>query len=178
MAGPPTPGDTVPDVDDRRTGAPALAPAPGRRPRLFRHPGRVAIVAGGLFLVSALVVGAIESADTSDLQTDQRVPDAVQGFSPPQGAKVSPTTAIRVDLADDLFGELTVCAPIPSECTPIPLDQTQIVASLGQISFKPLEGADVTEWPPGPVTVHVDYHLQGSPAADAGRFSWSFFAAA
>jgi hypothetical protein len=178
MAGPVSAGDTVPDVDDRRNGTPARRPRDGGRAPLFRHPGRVAIVAGGLFLVAALTVGAIQSADTSDLQTQQRVPAAVEGFSPAQGAKVPPNIAISVDLKDDLIGEFTVCAPTPSDCTPIPLDQTQVVEGLGQVTFKPRDGSDVTEWPAGPVTVKVDYHLQGSLAADAGSFAWSFFVTA
>ena len=85
-----------------------------------------------------------------------------------------PNISISVDLRDDLIGEFTICAPNPQDCTPIPLDQTDVVLALGQVSFKPTEKTDITEFPAGPVTVRIDYHLQGSFSADAGSFSWSF----
>jgi hypothetical protein len=161
----PTRGNRTPRPTGSRSGA------------RVRHPGRVAIVAGGLFLVMALVVGVVTSADTSDLQTEERVPAEVEGFNPAQGARVSPTSALSVDLRDDLVGEFRICAPLPTDCTPIPLDQTTVVDGLGQITFKPTADTDITEWPPGPVRVTVDYHLQGSQAAEAGSFTWTFIAA-
>jgi len=145
----------------------------GKRP-LFRHPGRVAIVGGTLLAIVVLIAIMIGSADTSDLQSHETVPKEVQGVSPAAGSIVPPNTAISVDLRDDLIGELTVCAPTPSDCTPIPLDQTRFVSGLGQVTFKPTDSTDVTEFPAGPVTVRVDYHLQGSAVADAGSYSWSF----
>jgi hypothetical protein len=102
----------------------------------------------------------------------------VQGYSPAARAIVPPNTSISVDLRDDLIGEFTVCAPTPQDCTPIPLDQTDTVLSLGQVTFKPTDRTDITEFPAGPVTVRVDYHLQGSTSADAGSFSWTFRVAA
>ena len=153
--------------------SPAALPSAGTPP-LFQHPGRVAIVGGTLFAIAVLIAISIGSADTSSLQTDQPQPKEVQSFSPQQGALVGPDTAISVDLRDNLIGEFTVCAPTPQDCTPIPLDQTDVVTSLGQVTFKPTEDTDITEYPAGPVTVRVDYHLQGSTASDAGSFSWSF----
>jgi hypothetical protein len=144
-----------------------------KRP-LFQHPERVLIVGGVLFAVVVLIAIAIGSADTSPLRTEQPQPKEVQGFSPGEGAIVGPDTTISVDLADDLTGELTVCAPTPTDCTPIPLDQTRVVNSTGQISFQPTETTDITSFPTGPVTVRVDYHLQGSLTADVGSFAWSF----
>jgi hypothetical protein len=146
----------------------------GEKPPLFRHPGRVAIVGGTLFVIAVLIAISIGSADTSSLKTDEPQPKEVQSFSPAQNAIVPPNTSISVDLRDDLIGELRVCAPTPENCTPIPLDQTDTVLSLGQVTFKPTDKTDITEFPTGPVTVHVDYHLQGSTAADAGSFAWSF----
>lgn len=152
---------------------PTALPAAGKPP-LFKHPGRVAIVGGTLFAIAVLVAISIGSADTSNLQTSQPQPKEVQDFSPQQSAIVGPDTSISVDLRDDLIGEFTVCAPTPSDCTPIPLDQTQVVLSLGQVTFKPTEDTDITSFPSGPVTVRVDYHLQGSATSDVGSFSWSF----
>jgi hypothetical protein len=147
---------------------------PTEKPPLFRHPERWLIVGGVLFAVVVLIAIAIGSADTSPLTTEQPQPKEVQGFSPPEGAIVGPDTAVSVDLEDDLTGEFTVCAPTPNECTPVPMDQTRIVASTGQITFQPTDATDITSFPAGPVTVRVDYHLQGSLTAKAGSFSWSF----
>lgn len=131
-------------------------------------------MAGALFGIVVLVAIAIGSADTSDLQANQDQPKEVRNVSPPPGSLQPPNTSIVVDLRDDLTGELTVCAPTPNDCTPVPLDQTTVVDSLGQITFKPGDDKDITEFPAGPVSVRVDYHLQGSLAADAGSFTWSF----
>jgi hypothetical protein len=162
----------VPDRPANPDG-PAALPSAGKPP-LFRHPGRVAVVGGTLFAIAVLIAIAIGSADTASLQTAQPQPKEVQDFGPQQGALVPPNTSITVDLRDDLIGEFTVCAPTPQQCTPIPLDQTDVVLGLGQVTFKPGEDKDITEFPTGPVTVRVDYHLQGSTVADAGSFSWSF----
>jgi hypothetical protein len=162
-------------VPDRPANPDGPAALPGAsKPPLFRHPGRVAIVGGTLFAIVVLIAISIGSADTSNLQTVQNQPKEVESFSPQQSAIVGPDSAISVDLRDDLIGEFTVCAPTPQDCTPIPLDQTDVVLGLGQVTFKPSDDTDVTEFPTGPVTVRVDYHLQGSTAADAGSFSWSF----
>jgi hypothetical protein len=150
----------------------------GEKPPLFRHPGRVAIVGGTLFVIAVLIAISIGSADTSSLEANQDQPKEIQSFSPAARAIVPPNTSISVDLRDDLIGEFTICAPTPQDCTPIPLDQTDTVLSLGQVTFKPTDKTDVTEYPAGPVTVRVDYHLQGSTAADAGSFSWTFRVAA
>lgn len=189
MIGEPRVGGTVPVVDDTsatpssspaRTGgsAPATRTDGASRAPLFRHPGRAAIIGGILFAAVALVLGAIGSADTSDLSADQAVPKQVQTFSPAANAIVGPTTPIVVDLRDDLVGDLTVCGPSPEQCTPIPFDQLDFVPSLGQITFRPTEKTDLTEYPSGPVTVRVDYRLQGSEGAEPGSFTWTFVAKA
>lgn len=128
----------------------------------------------GLFVVVALIIGAIGSADTSSVLASQRQPKEIEGFSPQQGAIVPPNTPITVDLRDDLTADISVCGPNPQDCTPIPLDQVKFLPGLGQITFKPGETVDLTAYPAGPVTVRVEYHLQGAPASDAGTFTWSF----
>ena len=176
-----TSGGTVRAVNDGQSTPAridASATSSRAKPPLFRHPGRVAIIGGGLFLVAALIAGAIGSSDTSNLLASQRQPKEIQGFSPQQDAIVPPNTPITVDLRDDLTADISVCGPNPENCTPIPLDQVQFVPGLGQIIFKPGEKTDLGQYPAGPVTVHVDYHLQGAPATDAGTFTWSFTAKA
>lgn len=153
----------------------AATPRPAaEKPPLFRHPGRVAIVGGGLFLVAALIAGAIGSADTSDLSSKETKPKQVQSVSPAPGSIVGPNTPIVVDLRDHLVGDLTVCGPNPQDCTPIPFDQVRFVSGLGELTFKPADGTDLDAFNAGPVTVRVDYRAQGTTATDAGSYSWSF----
>ena len=189
MIGAPGTSGTVPAVDDtsatpsrspaRAAGrAPAPRTAGASRPQLFRHPRRAAIIGGTLFAAAALILGAVGSADTSDLHADQAVPKQVQTFSPAANAIVGPTAPIVVDLRDDLVADLTVCGPSPDQCTPIPFDQVRFVPSLGQITFRPTEKTDLTEYAAGPVTVRVDYRLQGSQGAEPGSFTWTFVAKA
>lgn len=168
-------------VENGRT-APArrepTAEGPATKPPLFRHPGRVAIVGAGLFLVAALIAGAIGSADTSDLSTREFRPKEVQGVSPTPGAIVGPNTPITVDLRDDMVGDLTVCGPNPQDCAPIPFDQVDFLKGLGQLTFRPVAGTDLPQFAVGPVTVRVDYRVQGTTATDAGSYAWSFEAKA
>lgn len=150
---------------------------PSPKPPLFRHPKRVAIVGAGLFLVAALIAGAIGSADTTNLLTSQRQPKEVESFSPQQNAIVPPNTPITVDLRDDLTGDITICGPNPENCTPIPFDQLRFVSGLGQLTFNPGDTTDLGAYPAGPVTVHVEYRPQGTQNV-IGTFTWSFVAKA
>lgn len=147
------------------------------KPPLFRHPKRVAIVGAGLFLVAALIAGAIGSADTTNLLTSQRQPKEVESFSPQQNARVPPSTPITVDLRDDLTADISICGPNPENCTQIPFDQLRFVSGLGQITFTPGDTTDLSAYPAGVVTVHVEYRPQGTQTA-IGSFTWSFVAAA
>ncbi|MBK5288682.1 MAG: hypothetical protein JJE46_09465 [Acidimicrobiia bacterium] len=171
-------GQSTPARVNPAASAPGTQGAPGAKPPLFRHPGRVAIVGAGLFLVAALIAGAIGSADTSDLSAAQTKPKEVQLVSPAAGSIVGPNTPIVVDLRDDLVGDLTVCGPNPQDCTPIPFDQVRFVSGLGEMTFKPADGTDLSAFNAGLVTVRVDYRAQGTTATDAGSYSWSFQAKA
>jgi hypothetical protein len=161
------PTDTTP------TSRPALGDgAPPARRRAIEHPGRFAIVAGGLTLVAILVAAAITSADTSDVKN--ALPEQVKGVAPAPNSIVPPQTPIVVDLRDDLIGDITVCGPSRTTCTPIPFDQVRFVRALGELTFAPGEGLDLEELSPGPVYVTVDYRSQLDAAQDVGSYTWSF----
>jgi hypothetical protein len=152
---------------------PALHPAaaPGRR-RAIEHPGRFAIVAGGLTLVAILIAATISTADTSDVKN--ALPEQVKSVAPAPNSIVPPQAAIEVDLRDDLIGDLTVCGPSRTQCTPIPFDQVRFVKGLAQLTFIPAAGHDLEAFSPGPVYVRVDYRSQADPAQDRGSYTWSF----
>jgi len=157
-----------------RTSPSAIGPAAPPRRKAIQHPGRFAIVAGGLTLVAILVAGLVTSADTTDVKN--ALPDQVKSVSPAANSIVPPQTPITVDLRDDLVGDLTVCGPARNDCTPIPFDQVRFVKGLGELSFIPAPGTDLDGFSPGPVYVRVDYRSQADPKQDVGSYSWQFVA--
>jgi hypothetical protein len=147
---------------------------PPARRKAIEHPGRFAIVAGGLTLVALLFAGAITSADTSNVKT--ALPKTVQSISPEPGTIVPPQEPIVVDLRDDLTADLELCGPTqsPGNCTALPADQVQFVPGLGQLTYRPGDGKEVEAYQPGRNTVVVHYHSQADPERDTGLFTWSF----
>ena len=144
---------------------------PTTRRKAIEHPGRFAIVAGGLTLVALLFAGAIMSADTKDVKSS--LPGEVQTVSPKPGSIVPPQEQISVDLRDDLTADLEVCGPTGG-CIPIPADQVAFVPALGQLTFRPGAGQEIEGFEPGRNTVKVSYRSQADPARDNGTFSWVF----
>jgi hypothetical protein len=149
------------------------ASAPPRR-KVIEHPGRWAIVAGGLTAVALLFAAAIGSADTKDRRT--LLPTQIQSVSPKPGAIVPPQEAITVDLRDDLTADLTLCSPTQSAgaCTVLPADQVDFVPGLGQLTFRPGDGKEIDAFEPGLNRVIVAFRSQADPAADNGSYSWTF----
>jgi hypothetical protein len=146
---------------------------PRARRKAIEHPGRFAIVAGGLTLVAILFAGAVLTAETEEVP--RRLPTQVQSVSPRAGSIVPPQEAIVVDLRDDLRADLTLCGPTQgSGCTPLPADQVRFVRALGQLTFKPGDDTDVQRYEPGRNRVIVEYSSQADPQRDRGTYSWSF----
>lgn len=145
-----------------------------RRRKVIEHPGRFAIVAGGLTLVALLFAGAISTADTKERRTT--LPSQVQVVAPRPGSIVPPQEQISVDLRDDLTADLSVCAPSQSvgACTSLPADQVDLIPALGQLTFRPGPGKAIEAYDPGQNRVIVAYRSQADPARDNGVYSWSF----
>jgi hypothetical protein len=152
--------------------APSVQSAPRRK--AIEHPGRFAIIAGGLTLVVLLIAGAITSADTKDVRSS--LPGEVSSVSPAPGSIVPPQEQISVDLRDDLTADLSLCGPAqsPPNCTPLPADQVQFIPALGQLTFRPGDGKDIESFQPGQNRVIVDYRSQADPSRNTGTFSWVF----
>jgi hypothetical protein len=152
--------------------APSTRSAPRRK--AIQHPGRFAIVAGGLTLVALLFAGAIVSADTKDERT--ALPTQVQSVAPKPGAIVPPQEQITVDLRDDLTADLELCSPTQSagSCTAIPADQVDFIPALGQLTFRPGPDKEIDAYEPGQNRVNVTYRSQADPSKDNGTFTWTF----
>lgn len=152
--------------------APTTSTAPRRK--AIEHPGRFAIVAGGLSLVALLFAWAITAADTEERRTT--LPSQVQSVAPRPGSIVPPQEQIKVDLRDDLTADLSICAPSQSSgaCTALPADQVDFIPALGQLTYRPGPGKAIETYDPGQNRVIVTYRSQADPARDNGVYSWSF----
>ena len=147
--------------------------APGKR-KLFKHPGRVAVVVVALLVVLNLGIILLNKSDTSPGGSNP-LPSAVQTVSPEPGAIAGPIDTISVDLDDRLTGVLLVRTG--GAFVEIPEDQLDRVPELGQISFRPGPGKEITKFPAGQNDVVVLYwsktRVGGRPDHPAS-YAWSF----
>lgn len=131
-----------------------------------RHPWRVVIVVAGLVLVANLVVLAILSADTNPSKQNQ--PSAVESVLPDSGSLIRPQEDVGADLRDDYTGVLLI------DRQEVPLDQLTVVEPLGQVSFRPGPGKEITAFRPGTHTATVIYWPQEKSRKESSSFSWTF----
>jgi hypothetical protein len=159
-------------VPSQSVTAPTVDSKPRRK--VLEHPGRFAIVAGGILLVVLLFAGAITTADTKDRRST--LPATIQSISPAAGSIVPPQEQISIDLRDDLTADLALCGPTQSagSCTAIPADQVDFIPALGQLTFRPGPGKEIEAYEPGLNRVEVTYYSQADPARDNGAYSWTF----
>lgn len=162
-------------ADTERADTERADTAPPKRRRAIEHPGRFAIVAGGLMVVATLIAITLGTADTTDVKN--ALPNQVRSASPSQGSIVPPQEQISVDLGDDLVGDLRVCNA-SGTCTEIPFDQVDFIKPLGQLVFRPEAGKEISAWDPGRVDATVTFRSQADPAQDNGSYSWWFISKA
>ena len=148
------------------------ATRPAVRPRLLRHPWRAAVIVIVLVAVANLGTVLFHEADTS--RTGQIYPNAIDSVSPAPGEIISPNATITVDLRDDLTGVLLL-APGGSQLQEVPEDQTDRVIPLGQLSFRPGPGKEISQFAPGDYSAVVYFWTQGKDRpAKPGAYQWSF----
>lgn len=150
---------------------PSAGDAAERRSLLGRHPRRVVVVVGVLLVVANLVVVLLATADTGP--SGGTLPEAVESVTPNPGELVRVQDTIGADLRNDLTGVLVL------DGVEVPEDQLDRVEPLGQVSFRPGPGQELTRFQPGSHTAMVLYWPQGKPrpSRPAG-FGWSFRAGA
>ena len=145
------------------------------RRKAIEHPGRFAIVAGGLTLVALLFAGAIISADTKERRTT--LPSQVQTVSPRAGLDRAAPGADHAWISGTISPRTSsICGPSQSAgaCTALPADQVDFIPALGQLTFRPGPGKEIEAYDPGQNRVIVAYRSQADPARDNGVYSWSF----
>ena len=151
--------------------SPAAA-APARRP-LFKHPGRVAIVAVTVFAVINLGVFLLNQSDTSQ-PGPASLPVDIEAVSPKANSITGLVDDVTVDLADRYTGVLVI------DGVEIPEDQLIRVVGIQTVSFRPGPDKVFSRFRSGPNTVVVKYwdgRLQDRPARPFS-YSWSFVAKA
>ena len=161
-----TPSATRPAPTTRRAAAP--------RRKLFQHPGRVAIVVVGLLVVLNLGIVLLDNSDTSPGGANP-LPATVESVSPAPGSIAGPVDTITVDLDDSLTGVLLVRQN--GRYVEIPEDQLDRVVELGQISFRPGPGMEITRFNAGQNDVVVLYWSQtrvGGRPKNPASYAWSF----
>ena len=146
--------------------------AVAQRARLFRHPGRVAVVVIALVVVVNLAFVLGHNTDTTPTSSSRGVlPATIESISPQRGELTGLIDDITVDLDDSYTGVLVV------DRREIPEDQLDRVVELGQVSFRPGPGKDITRFEAGEIDVSVLYwsrtRVGGRPRHPAS-YSWSF----
>jgi hypothetical protein len=152
--------------------ADAPAAAPPRR-KLFKHPGRVAVVAITALVVINLAIFLFNESDTSP-QGEKALPVDIQAVSPQPDQITGLIDTVTVDLADRYSGVLVV------DGIEIPEDELERVVGIQQVSFRPGPDKAISRFRAGENTVVVKYwngRLQDRPAQPYS-FSWSFVAKA
>ena len=152
--------------------APRRAAAPRRK--LFQHPGRIAVVVVALLVVLNLGIVLLNNADT-DPGGVNPLPATVESVSPEPDSIAGPVETITVDLDDSLTGVLLVRHN--GAFVEIPEDQLDRVVELGQISFRPGPGKDITRFSAGQNDVVVLYWSKtrvGGRPKNPASYAWSF----
>jgi hypothetical protein len=135
---------------------------------LFRHPWRVVVVVVALLVVLNLGVLLLTKADTSREQTTG-LPAAIVALQPRPGELIRPQDTIAVELRTDLTGALVL------DGQEIPEGQLTRQPGLGEVSFRPGPGKDLSELPPGTHSVVVEYWVQAKPRPiHPATFAWTF----
>ena len=161
-----TPSATRPASGTRRAAAP--------RRKLFRHPGRVAVVVIGLLIVLNLGIVLLDNSDTSPGGLNP-LPATVESVSPDPGSIAGPVDTVTVDLDDSLTGVLLI--KHNGRYVEIPEDQLDRVVELGQIGYRPGPGKEITRFSAGENDVVVLYWSKTRPGGrpkNPASYSWSF----
>ena len=156
----------------RPASAPRRAPAP--RGKLFRHPGRVAVVVIALLVVLNLTIVLLDNSDTSPGGSNP-LPATVESVSPVPGSIAGPIDTITVDLDNSLTGVLLI--KVRGRYVEIPEDQLDRVVELGQLSYRPGPGKEITRFPEGENDALVYYWSKTRPGGrpkHPASYAWSF----
>lgn len=124
---------------------------------------RMTLAALGLAL-AAVIAGAVIFAPSG---TSPTLPDAVESYSPIDGATVLRQTQLVIDLRPGFTISLTV------DGVPIPPTEISVVEANGLFTWTPGPEQTFPDWAPGFHTVEVTWQkVTGRP--EPGSLRWSF----
>jgi hypothetical protein len=148
------------------------AVAPTRR-RLFKHPGRVAVVAITLLVVFNLGIVLLNQTD-STRTGPKALPADIEAVSPEPNQLTGLIDTVSVDLADRYTGVLVI------DGVEIPEDELERVVGIQQVSFRPGPDKAISRFNAGSNQVVVLYwngRLQDRPEKPYS-YGWQFRASA
>jgi len=140
---------------------------------LFKHPGRVAVVAISLLVVLNLGIVLANQSDTSQ-QGEKALPVDIEAVSPEPNQLTGLVDTVTVDLADQYSGVLVI------DGVEIPEDELDRVVGIQTVSFRPGPDKAISRFRAGENQVEVKYwdgRLQDRPEKTYS-FGWSFRASA
>ena len=117
------------------------APARPARPPIFQHPWRLVIT--GVVLLVVLNLGILLFSQSDTRRQGRNYPNAIDTVSPGPGELIRVADTVTADLRNDLTGVLLL------DGAEVPEDQTDRVAPLGELSFRPGPDKDLTKFSPG-----------------------------
>jgi len=148
------------------------AGAPTRR-KLFKHPGRVAVVAIALLVVFNLGIVLLNQSDSTP-SGPAALPADIEAVSPAPNELTGLVDTVTVDLADRYSGVLVI------DGVEIPEDELDRVVGIQQVSFRPGPDKAISRFRAGVNDVVVKYwngRVQDRPAKPFS-YSWQFRASA
>jgi hypothetical protein len=151
--------------------SPTAVAAPRRR--LFKHPGRIAVVAITLLVVFNLGIYLLNESDTAP-SGPKALPADIEAVNPEPNELTGVIDTVSVDLADRYSGVLVI------DGIEIPEDELDRVVGIQTISFRPGPDKAISRFRAGTNDVVVKYwngRLQDRPAKPFS-YSWRFRAGA
>lgn len=124
---------------------------------------RIVLTLLGLVL-AVIVIGAVVFMPSGRSPT---LPDAVETYSPTDGATVQRQTGVIVDLEPGY--ELTLVV----DDVPVPTDEISVVEATGVFTWEPGPDRAIEEWIPGLHVVAVTWD-KATGLPDPGSLRWSF----
>jgi hypothetical protein len=154
-----------------------IRPLPAGSPTRRLPSTRTILIGLGLLAAVNLLIIAVHTGGQGQDNPGPPPPGEIERLVPEPGAVIRPQEDVGADLKDTYTGALFI------DDRRIPEDQTKIVLSLGQVSFRPGPNKEITALRPGNHHATILYWPQDKGDEDAARragalksYTWQFTA--
>lgn len=127
---------------------------------------RIVVVVIFLIVIANLAVILVRSSESSDPIAEQ--PAVIEQVLPSPNSVARPLETVTAELQNEYTGVLQI------DGQEIPLDQLNVIAGQGIVSFRPGEGKDIEEFDAGEHTVTVVYWKEIESRENTLSYTWSF----